>query len=37
MKKNEKFYKKFIKAKTTDVKNEYEKLKDLRNRIVHLC
>ena len=38
MKRRDKFYKKFIKAKNADIKIEYEKLyKDLRNRIVQLC
>ena len=37
MKRREKYYKKFIKAKNADVKSEYEKLyEDLRNRIVQL-
>ena len=38
MKRRDKIYKKYIKAKNAEVKSDYEKqYKELRNRIVKLC
>ena len=38
MKRRDKIYKKYIKAKNSDIKDEYEKqYKSLRNQIVTLC